>query len=110
MAETKDSADIKFGQELAEDEDEEDEKVLEVSKNKRWNKMSLAVSQREVPGTDAAYLAIDTDEGMEVVWNEVRYSQRKTQKQDHRERLSRILNKLINIKHRNIVTLSLIHI
>ena len=44
MAETKDSADIKFGQELAEDEDEEDEKVLEVSKNKRWNKMSLAVS------------------------------------------------------------------
>ncbi|KAK7073908.1 Nuclear receptor-binding protein 2 [Halocaridina rubra] len=30
------------------------------------------VQQRDVPGIDAAYLAMDTDEGMEVVWNEVR--------------------------------------
>lgn len=32
---------------------------------------------RDVPGIDAAYLAIDTDDGVEVVWNEVRYSNRK---------------------------------
>ena len=31
-----------------------------------------------MPGIDAAYLAMDTEEGMEVVWNEVRLSQRKT--------------------------------
>ena len=36
------------------------------------------MTQREVPGIDNAYLAIDTEEGMEAVWNEVMYSQRKT--------------------------------
>ena len=29
------------------------------------------MQQRDVPGIDAAYLAMDTEEGMEVVWNEV---------------------------------------
>ena len=29
------------------------------------------VQQRDVPGIDASYLAMDTEEGMEVVWNEV---------------------------------------
>lgn len=40
---------------------------------------ALPVTQvtRDVPGIDAAYLAIDTDDGVEVVWNEVRYSNRK---------------------------------
>ena len=33
---------------------------------------------RDVPGIDAAYLAMDTEDGVEVVWNEVRYSNRKS--------------------------------
>jgi nuclear receptor-binding protein len=85
------------------DEEDEDEKVLEVSKNKRWNKMAVQVTQREVPGIDNAYLAIDTEEGMEAVWNEVMYSQRKT-RLNHKERLSSILSKVIKVKHRNIVS------
>lgn len=32
---------------------------------------------RDVPGIDAAHLAMDTEDGVEVVWNEVRYSNRK---------------------------------
>ena len=32
---------------------------------------------RDVPGIDAAHLAMDTEDGVEVVWNEVRYSSRK---------------------------------
>ncbi len=35
---------------------------------------------RDVPGIDAAFLAMDTDDGVEVVWNEVRYSDRKVAK------------------------------
>lgn len=35
------------------------------------------MNQRNVPGIDAAYLAMDTEEGVEVVWNEVMISQRK---------------------------------
>ena len=30
--------------------------------------------QRDVPGIDAAYLAMDTEEGVEVVWNETYFS------------------------------------
>ena len=35
---------------------------------------------RDVPGIDAAFLAMDTDDGVEVVWNEVLYSNRKVVK------------------------------
>jgi nuclear receptor-binding protein len=33
-----------------------------------------------VPGIDKAFLAMDTEEGVEVVWNEVQFSQRKSYK------------------------------
>ena len=39
--------------------------------------MSYMQVPRDVPGIDAAYLAMDTEEGVEVVWNEVRYSHRR---------------------------------
>lgn len=35
------------------------------------------VAQRDIPGIDASYLAMDTEEGVEVVWNEVLFSERK---------------------------------
>lgn len=35
------------------------------------------MTQRDVPGIDAAYLAMDTEEGVEVVWNELYFSERK---------------------------------
>lgn len=38
---------------------------------------SQKVNQRNVPGIDNAYLAMDTEEGVEVVWNEVMFSERK---------------------------------
>lgn len=33
--------------------------------------------QRDVPGIDHAFLAMDVEEGVEVVWNEVQFSERK---------------------------------
>jgi len=33
-----------------------------------------------VPGIDCAFLAMDTEEGVEVVWNEVRISEKKSSK------------------------------
>lgn len=39
------------------------------------------MNQRNVPGIDAAYLAMDAEEGVEVVWNEVMISERKNFKQ-----------------------------
>ena len=55
---------------------------------------------RDIPGIDAAYLAMDTDEGVEVVWNEVRYSSRKSSR---KEMLVKILQRLSEFKHTNIV-------
>ena len=55
---------------------------------------------RDIPGIDAAFLAMDTDDGVEVVWNEVRYSNRKS---GRKEMLVRILQRLTEFKHTNIV-------
>lgn len=38
---------------------------------------SLQVSQGNVPGVESASLAMDTEEGVEVVWNEVLFSDKK---------------------------------
>ena len=35
---------------------------------------SFQVKYRDVPGIDTAYLAMDTEEGVEVVWNEAHFS------------------------------------
>jgi len=76
------------------------EEILEESPCKRWSKRREKVKQRDVPGIDAAYLAMDNETGMlvvcrrlawrrkcqilsqyftgnEVVWNEVQFSERK---------------------------------
>lgn len=51
--------------------------ILEESPCKRWSKRREKVKQRDVPGIDAAYLAMDNETGNEVVWNEVLFSERK---------------------------------
>lgn len=64
--------------------------------------MWIKVQQRDVPGIDAAYLAMDTEEGVEVVWNEVRFSERKNFKAQE-EKISQVFNNLIQLEHPNIV-------
>lgn len=39
--------------------------------------LPLQVSQGNVPGVESASLAMDTEEGVEVVWNEVLFSDKK---------------------------------
>ncbi|VDM72172.1 unnamed protein product [Strongylus vulgaris] len=53
------------------------DEILEESPCKRWSKRREQVKQRDVPGIDVAYLAMDNDTGNEVVWNEVQFSERK---------------------------------
>lgn len=51
--------------------------ILEESPCKRWSKRREKVKQRDVPGIDFAFLAMDNETGNEVVWNEVQFSERK---------------------------------
>ena len=55
---------------------------------------------RDVPGIDDAYLAMDTEEGVEVVWNEVIYSQSSRKGKGSKERLKTILQGLTSVKVR----------
>ncbi|KAJ3594199.1 hypothetical protein NHX12_006530 [Muraenolepis orangiensis] len=85
-----------------EDESEDESEILEESPCGRWQKRREEVNQRNVPGIDAAYLAMDTEEGVEVVWNEVMFSERKNFKMQE-EKVKAVFDNLIQLEHLNIV-------
>ncbi|XP_060923522.1 nuclear receptor-binding protein-like [Limanda limanda] len=85
-----------------EDESEDESDILEESPCGHWLKRSEEVNQRNVPGIDAAYLAVDTEEGVEVVWNEVMISERKNFKLLE-EKVKAVFDNLIHLEHANIV-------
>lgn len=57
-----------------------------------------------MPGIDATYLAMDSEEGVEVVWNEIRFSERKLFCAKE-EKVSQVFDRLIQLEHPNIVKL-----
>ncbi|XP_005796275.1 nuclear receptor-binding protein-like [Xiphophorus maculatus] len=85
-----------------EDESEDESEILEESPCGRWQKRREEVNQRNVPGIDAAYLAMDTEEGVEVVWNEVMISERKNFR-PLEEKVKAVFDNLIHLEHANIV-------
>ncbi|OXA61289.1 Nuclear receptor-binding protein [Folsomia candida] len=85
-----------------EDSDDEESEILEESPCGRWVKRREVVDQRDVPGIDCAYLAMDTEEGVEVVWNEVRFSERKNLKAQE-EKIRQVFDNLTQLEHPNIV-------
>lgn len=90
-------------QEEEEEEESEDEsEILEESPCGRWQKRREEVNQRNVPGIDSAYLAMDTEEGVEVVWNEVQFSERKNFKLQE-DKVKAVFDNLIQLEHLNIV-------
>lgn len=62
------------------------------------------VEQRDIPGIDATFLAMDTEEGVEVVWNEVRFSEKKYFNSKE-ETICEVFDRLILLNHPNIVKL-----
>ncbi|KAH7664949.1 Protein HPO-11, partial [Aphelenchoides avenae] len=78
------------------------EEILEESPDKRWSKRREKVKQRDVPGIDAAYLAMDNETGNEIVWNEVQFSERKNFREQE-EKLKSVFDNLIQLEHTNLV-------
>uniref|UniRef100_A0A672MCQ0 Nuclear receptor binding protein 2 n=1 Tax=Sinocyclocheilus grahami TaxID=75366 RepID=A0A672MCQ0_SINGR len=64
--------------------------------------LTVSVSQGNVPGIESAYLAMDTEEGVEVVWNEVQFSDKKVFK-SFEERIREMFENLMQVEHPNIV-------
>jgi len=86
------------GDESSGDESE----VLEESPCGRWQKRREEVRQRDVPGIDSAFLAMDTEEGVEVVWNEVQISEKKSSR-TQLDKMKQVFDNLIQLEHANIV-------
>ncbi|XP_064604451.1 nuclear receptor-binding protein-like isoform X2 [Liolophura sinensis] len=84
------------------DESEDESEVLEESPCGRWQKRREEVEQRDVPGIDNAFLAMDTEEGMEVVWNEVQFSEKRDFRQQQ-DKIRQVFDNLIQLEHPNIV-------
>lgn len=87
--------------ESGDDTDDESE-VLEESPCGRWQKRREEVEQRDVPGIDNAFLAMDVEEGVEVVWNEVQFSEKRNFKAQQ-EKIRQVFDNLIQLDHPNIV-------
>jgi len=86
----------------SDDTDEDENDFIEESPCKRYQKINKEVSQRNVPGIDRAFLAMDCEEGVEVVWNEVQFSERKSYKAQE-EKIKQVFDNLTKIDHANIV-------
>ncbi|XP_070505050.1 nuclear receptor-binding protein homolog [Chironomus tepperi] len=84
------------------DDSEDESEILEESPCGRWLKRKEEVEQRDVPGIDCAHLAMDTEEGVEVVWNEVQFSERKNFKAQE-EKIQTVFENLTQLEHPNIV-------
>ncbi|GFS19112.1 nuclear receptor-binding protein-like [Elysia marginata] len=81
---------------------EDDEEVLEESPCGRWQKRREEVDQRDVPGIDSAFLAMDTEEGVEVVWNEVQFSEKRDFRAQQ-DKIKQVFDNLCHLDHPNII-------
>uniref|UniRef100_A0AC35U896 Protein kinase domain-containing protein n=1 Tax=Rhabditophanes sp. KR3021 TaxID=114890 RepID=A0AC35U896_9BILA len=78
------------------------EEEVEQSPDKRWSKRSQKVTQRDIPGINEAYLAMDTETGNEVVWNEFHFTENKNFR--HKESIIRqVFDNLVQLRHTNLV-------
>ncbi|KAL7668019.1 hypothetical protein ACOME3_008737 [Neoechinorhynchus agilis] len=98
-------------EEYIDDSDEDENAIIEESPDGRWQRRNRKVYDNDLAGCDSccAYLAIDSDEGVEVVWNEVVIpSNNNNNNHDYIEAESQIqalFASLIQLQHPNIVKL-----
>ena len=58
------------------EETEGEDEVLEESPDRRWAKRKERVFQRDALAIDKAFLAMDTENAYEVVWNEINIAEK----------------------------------
>ncbi|XP_035174036.1 nuclear receptor-binding protein 2 isoform X2 [Oxyura jamaicensis] len=68
------------------------------------NHKRVEVNQGNMPGIQSTFLAMDTEEGVEVVWNELLFTDKKAFKA-HEEKIKTMFEQLVLVDHPNIVKL-----
>ncbi|XP_058035073.1 nuclear receptor-binding protein 2 isoform X2 [Ahaetulla prasina] len=86
----------------AQEESEDESEVLEESPCGRWQKRKEQVNQGNMPGLQSTFLAMDTEEGVEVVWNELQFID-KAAFTVHEEKIKVTFEQLVVVDHPNIV-------
>lgn len=84
------------------DDSEDESEILEESPCGRWLKRREEVDQRDIPGIDCVHLAMDTEEGVEVVWNELQYTSIQELKSQE-DKMRQVFDNLLQLDHQNIV-------
>lgn len=84
------------------DDSEDESEILEESPCGRWLKRREEVDQRDVPGIDCVHLAMDTEEGVEVVWSEMQLPEN-TDLKEQETQMRQIFENLLHLDHENIV-------
>ncbi|XP_063777173.1 nuclear receptor-binding protein 2 [Pseudophryne corroboree] len=64
--------------------------------------MQSEVNQGNMPGIESTFLAMDTEEGVEVVWNELNFTDKRIFKA-HEEKIRTMFQNLIVVDHPNVV-------
>uniref|UniRef100_A0A914XVD1 Protein kinase domain-containing protein n=1 Tax=Panagrolaimus superbus TaxID=310955 RepID=A0A914XVD1_9BILA len=95
------AADEKNG-DKSESDNEQDDEIVEEGRDGRWSKRKDRVKQRDVPGIDGSFLAMDNETGNEVVWNEVQFSERKNFR-NQEEKIRTVFDNLMQLDHVNLV-------
>ncbi|XP_077349580.1 nuclear receptor-binding protein 2 isoform X1 [Lithobates pipiens] len=85
-----------------EEESEDESEVLEESPCGRWHKRKEQVNQGNMAGIECTYLAMDTEEGVEVVWNELHFTDKKVFKTQE-DKIRTMFQNLMVIDHPNVV-------
>ncbi|XP_067852735.1 nuclear receptor-binding protein 2-like [Heptranchias perlo] len=85
-----------------EEESEDESEILEESPCGRWQKRREQVRQGNVQAIESTYLAMDTEEGVEVVWNEVNFTDRSVFR-IHEENIKLVFDHFMQLEHPNIV-------
>ncbi|XP_044309218.1 nuclear receptor-binding protein 2 isoform X1 [Varanus komodoensis] len=86
----------------SQEESEDESEVLEESPCGRWQKRKEQVNQGNRPGLQSTFLAMDTEEGVEVVWNELQFTDKKAFVA-HEEKIKTVFEQLVVVDHPNIV-------
>ncbi|XP_061463280.1 nuclear receptor-binding protein 2 isoform X2 [Rhineura floridana] len=89
-------------QAASQEESEDESEVLEESPCGRWQKRKEQVNQGNLPGLQSTFLAMDTEEGVEVVWNELQFTDKKAFRA-HEEKIKTMFEQLVVVDHPNIV-------
>ncbi len=95
----------------------EDYKILEESPCGRWNKSDTEISVQKLLDFDTTHVGIDTEKGVEIAWNEMKYVQETTTNKKNfsnrfesattlkliYEKLKSVLEFLLKLDHSNVL-------